>query len=68
MRPFKGNYPKALRTFNQFVNDLRQHFWVIDTPLKPYNPSQVLQGKRNSQKTNKAPFIVDILIKHNIPH
>ena len=65
MRPFKGNYPKALHTFNQFVNDLQRHFLVIDTPLKPYNPSQVLQGKRDSKKVNKAPFIVDILIKHN---
>ncbi len=35
--------------------------------LKPYNPARVLQGGKmdSLDKVGNAPFIVDILIKHD---
>ncbi|RKZ64622.1 MAG: hypothetical protein DRR08_00280 [Candidatus Parabeggiatoa sp. nov. 2] len=66
IHPFKG-YRKALQSFKQFVKDLRKQpkdFCKIKVLLAPSIPTK-LQGKiGTTQKTDKAPFIIDILIKH----
>lgn len=71
--PFKG-YPNALDTFRQFQNDLQKgkHFSKIQVLKSPYNPSGELQGQIGSQteegtKKGKAPFVIDIFIKHSYP-
>jgi len=69
MNPFKGDYPKALHTFNKFIKEVRRqkNIWKVIVLLKPYNPAKVLQGGKidSFDKAGNAPFIVDILIKHN---
>jgi hypothetical protein len=76
IHPFK-NYRKALQTFKQFVKDLRKQpkdlhkppkdfwkIWKIKVLLAPSTPTE-LQGKiGTTQQTDKAPFIIDILIEH----
>jgi hypothetical protein len=69
MNPFEGDYPKALRTFNKFIKEVRRqkYIWKVIVLLKPYNPARVLQGGKmdSFDKVGNAPFIVDILIKHD---
>ena len=69
IHPFRGDYLKALRTFNKFVADLRQprnDFWQINVLLSPYDSTQKFQGQIGSQsEIGKAPFVIDILIKHS---
>jgi hypothetical protein len=72
MNPFKGDYPKALRTFNKFVKKVRRQddVWKVNILLKPYNPENTLIGGKmdSSDEAGKAPFIVDILIKHDFSY
>jgi hypothetical protein len=70
---FKGNYENALHTFRQFVIDLRQQrtdFWIVEILLAPYDPNRVLHGQIGSQAeaVSRAPFAINILIKHTYPH
>jgi len=69
MNPFDGNYPKALHTFNKFIKKVRQQddVWKVNILVKPYNPENILQGGKmdSFDKAGNAPFIVDILIKHD---
>ncbi len=76
MNPFTGDYPKALHTFNKFIKEVRRKHkdwkdvWKVDVLVKPYNPENILQGGETDSfdKAGKAPFIVDILIKHNFSY
>ncbi len=67
IHPFDGNYQNALDIFNQFINDLGSDFWKIKVQRFPYDSKQILQGQIGLQnKVGNAPFVVDILIKHNL--
>ncbi|HDN27215.1 MAG TPA: hypothetical protein ENG03_09005 [Thioploca sp.] len=69
---FKGNYKNALHTFRQFVTDLRQQHnsWIVEVLRTPYNPNRVLKGQIGSQaeEVSRAPFAINILIRHTYPH
>jgi hypothetical protein len=70
IKPFEGNYQKALVVFKKFINDLKlNNFEKVNIVVSPYNPKKVLRGEvglsnQNEVDNQNAPFVVDVVIRH----
>ncbi len=70
IKPFEGNYQKALVVFKKFINALKlSNFEKVNIVVSPYNPKIVLRGElglssQNEVKNPNAPFVVEVVIRH----
>ena len=68
IKPFDGNYQKALVVFKSFVNDMElNNFEKVNVVVSPYDSKQILRGELglDSKVENKnAPFVVEVVIRH----
>ena len=68
IKPFDGNYQKALVIFKKFVNDLElSNFENVNVVVSPYNSKQILRGELgldSKVENQNAPFVVEVVIRH----